>query len=50
MNGLDIFIEMVGDGISVLGVAKNAAAIIWSDIPFPQLCLSSVTTSNWDSI
>ena len=42
INGVDIFIEMVGDGISVLGVAENAASIIWSDIPFPQLCQSSV--------
>lgn len=42
VTGIDIFVEVVGDGVSLLGIAEEASSIIWSDIPLSQLCFPKV--------
>ena len=37
----DISVKVAGNGVSIFGVAEGASAVIWSDIPLPQLRLPS---------
>ena len=43
MTGVDILVEVVGDGVPIFGIAKEASSVVWSNLPLPQLCLLKVS-------